>query len=390
LRREPGPSASLSMQAPIGFCWPGSWGTRRADGLGDEAAAPVEASRNQAQAWQPTSWARGLSFMTPYAPGINCRDVAQIPFFVHTHVSLHDRGRFSSKGNGPRLHVNEPGPVHRGCFQCDFPLVIPMFDGSKPMMVPSSSISRPESENRCPYTPRPSASRKCMHAMPKLSAIPLPSPYVLFPVYDSAISLSLRRVERMAAAAGVLIQGQSASRLSSLVPHRERASLARSRFGGFCVRDGIGATSDGLLARLAGPDADRVPLDVLLAAEGARVLGVLRNLHLLYQLSQRGTISGRQDNPSAIHPSIDSIPSIQSVVSRALRLSHHHRSWGRRHRLLREQDTGLGASLLTWCRICLRRVSKLNRRHDNTHRKVLTGHTDLLGVLGHFGRISTF
>lgn len=57
------------------------------------------------------------------------------------------------------------------------------------------------------------------------------------------------------------------------------------------VRDGVSTTSGGLLAALAGPDADGLSLDVVLAAESAGVLGVLGGLHLLDHLPQRGTIS---------------------------------------------------------------------------------------------------
>jgi hypothetical protein len=45
------------------------------------------------------------------------------------------------------------------------------------------------------------------------------------------------------------------------------------------VRDGVSATGNSLLARLAVPDADRVSLDSNLAAEGASV--ALGHFHLL-------------------------------------------------------------------------------------------------------------
>lgn len=51
--------------------------------------------------------------------------------------------------------------------------------------------------------------------------------------------------------------------------------------GGKNVRDGVSATSNSLLARLAVPDADGVSLDSDLAAEGAGVAGVLGHFHLL-------------------------------------------------------------------------------------------------------------
>jgi hypothetical protein len=47
------------------------------------------------------------------------------------------------------------------------------------------------------------------------------------------------------------------------------------------VRDGVSATSNSLLARLAVPDADRVSLDSNLSAESASVAGMLGHLHLL-------------------------------------------------------------------------------------------------------------
>lgn len=46
------------------------------------------------------------------------------------------------------------------------------------------------------------------------------------------------------------------------------------------LRDGVGATSDGLVACPAVPDADGVTLDGGLAAEGAGVAGVLGDFHL--------------------------------------------------------------------------------------------------------------
>ena len=47
------------------------------------------------------------------------------------------------------------------------------------------------------------------------------------------------------------------------------------------VRDNVGAASDGLLASLALPDADRGTLDGVLGAERAGVLGVLGDFGLL-------------------------------------------------------------------------------------------------------------
>jgi hypothetical protein len=51
------------------------------------------------------------------------------------------------------------------------------------------------------------------------------------------------------------------------------------------------ASSNGLRARAACPDANSLALDRVLAAEGASVLGVLCDLHLTDLLSQRGTIT---------------------------------------------------------------------------------------------------
>jgi hypothetical protein len=57
------------------------------------------------------------------------------------------------------------------------------------------------------------------------------------------------------------------------------------------------ATSDGLLARPAFPDAHGVALNSILAAEGADVASVLGDLHLLHLLPERGAISaGRSVN----------------------------------------------------------------------------------------------
>jgi len=53
----------------------------------------------------------------------------------------------------------------------------------------------------------------------------------------------------------------------------------------------VGTARNGLLARLAVPDAGRNTLDRVLAAEDARVGRVLRDLHLLDGLTQRRTIA---------------------------------------------------------------------------------------------------
>jgi hypothetical protein len=51
------------------------------------------------------------------------------------------------------------------------------------------------------------------------------------------------------------------------------------------LRHDVCSASDGLLARLALPDSDRVALDCVLAAECADVAGVLCDFHLLHLLS---------------------------------------------------------------------------------------------------------
>merc|ERR1712054_561647 len=56
--------------------------------------------------------------------------------------------------------------------------------------------------------------------------------------------------------------------------------------------DGVGTTSDNALAALAVPDADSLAADGDLAAEGAGVLGVLSDFHLLHLLTQGGTVTG--------------------------------------------------------------------------------------------------
>merc|ERR1711915_825379 len=56
---------------------------------------------------------------------------------------------------------------------------------------------------------------------------------------------------------------------------------------------GPGAASDRLATAFAVPDADDLSLEGVLAAEGARVGGVLRHLHLLHGLPQRRAITSR-------------------------------------------------------------------------------------------------
>ena len=72
----------------------------------------------------------------------------------------------------------------------------------------------------------------------------------------------------MASAAGVLV-----SLLMSFCP--------MSSYTRLLLRDGVGTTSHGLLARLAAPDANSSAADAVLAAESASVPGVLGHF-LLY------------------------------------------------------------------------------------------------------------
>lgn len=57
------------------------------------------------------------------------------------------------------------------------------------------------------------------------------------------------------------------------------------------VRHSVCPSRNGLVARLAVPDTNRVSLDGGLAAEGADVSGVLGDFHLLHLLSEGGTVS---------------------------------------------------------------------------------------------------
>jgi hypothetical protein len=61
------------------------------------------------------------------------------------------------------------------------------------------------------------------------------------------------------------------------------------------VRHGVCSSSDGLMARLAVPDANRVSLDCGLSAECADVSGVLGDFHLLDLLSEGGTVSTQRE-----------------------------------------------------------------------------------------------
>ena len=89
-------------------------------------------------------------------------------------------------------------------------------------------------------------------------------------------------VDRVAAAAGVLVA--ITVRTFSLVPYY--------KIHGQNLRDGVGASSNGLSTALAVPDADGVSLDSVLAAEGTDVAGVLGDFHLLHLLSEGSTITG--------------------------------------------------------------------------------------------------
>lgn len=84
----------------------------------------------------------------------------------------------------------------------------------------------------------------------------------------------------MAAAAGVLYHTVSSPLLNRAWPD-----------SGVDARDGVSTTSNGALARLAVPDTGSVSSDGGLAAEGAGVLGVLGDFHLLHLLTQGGTVS---------------------------------------------------------------------------------------------------
>lgn len=57
------------------------------------------------------------------------------------------------------------------------------------------------------------------------------------------------------------------------------------------ARNGVSTTSNSSLARLAVPDTGSLSLDGGLSAEGASVLGVLGDFHLLDLLSQGSTVA---------------------------------------------------------------------------------------------------
>lgn len=57
------------------------------------------------------------------------------------------------------------------------------------------------------------------------------------------------------------------------------------------VRNNVGTAGNSALAGLAVPDAGGVTADSDLSAEGAGVLGVLGDFHLLHLLSQGSTVT---------------------------------------------------------------------------------------------------
>lgn len=86
------------------------------------------------------------------------------------------------------------------------------------------------------------------------------------------------------------------------------------------ARNGVSTTSDGALARLAVPDTSSLSLDGNLTTEGAGVLGVLGDFHLLNLLSQGSTVTSSQDVSLRGPMSLSSRGQIDSVrLSRAVR-----------------------------------------------------------------------
>ena len=112
------------------------------------------------------------------------------------------------------------------------------------------------------------------------------TPCSMLIVYTSAISRRRRIVDLVAAAAGVL----EISMLDTI-----RTPWAIEGFGCevLCpdLRNSPCTSRNGLLAASALPDADSLSLDCVLAAKCAYVAGVLCDFHLLYLLSQGGTVS---------------------------------------------------------------------------------------------------
>ena len=75
-------------------------------------------------------------------------------------------------------------------------------------------------------------------------------------------------------------------RRRELVTHRDSPSHPHQN-----APQHVRAASQHLLAPQALPDARRLPLDAVLAAEGAVVLGVLRHLHLLDDFPERRAVT---------------------------------------------------------------------------------------------------
>ena len=73
-----------------------------------------------------------------------------------------------------------------------------------------------------------------------------------------------------------------------LLQTRDGAPNSDSRRG----VENVGSSGDGLLALLAVPDSGDGPLDGVFTAEGAVVLAVLGDLHLLDELSEGGSVAG--------------------------------------------------------------------------------------------------
>lgn len=116
-------------------------------------------------------------------------------------------------------------------------------------------------------------------------------------------------MERVVAAAGVLLAKQTVSpflafpdRCSSDCDVRSSIAIALYRPCRYWhLRDSPGTTGDDLAAGLALPDANGLPLDGVLSAEGAGVFGVLADFHLLHLLTKRGTVSARICISAIVH-----------------------------------------------------------------------------------------
>ena len=130
-------------------------------------------------------------------------------------------------------------------------------------------------------------------------------------------------VERVVAAAGVLLEKQCQFFISDLTLLMRILSHYPIELH---LRDSPGTTGNGLLAALAFPDANGLPLDGVLSAEGANVSSVLADFHLLHLLPEGGTVSARYQLPS--HPS----NWYQSVESRR-KIGANHRFKPREERI---------------------------------------------------------